>query len=194
MQSIEIEVKFRVREKDALEFRLRELGFHCDTPRTFERNTLYDTPNRLLRNKREILRIRAYGGRWVVTHKQTLPDDTPDAPHKQRIETESVVEDGLALERIFVALGYFPAFVYEKWRSEWSDAQGHCVIDETPIGLYAELEGPSGWIDRNLQQLRVPREEVTTLSYGRLFEDWQKQTGSSAQNMAFAEIQPEMKR
>jgi adenylate cyclase class 2 len=188
MQSVEIEVKFRVADRDALESQLRGLGFHCDTPRTFERNILFDTPARDLRNTRQILRLRSYGGKWVVTHKQTLPDDSPLARHKQRIETESGVEDGAALERIFAALGYQPAFVYEKWRSEWSDAEGHCVIDETPIGLYAELEGPPAWIDATLDRLQVHSADVTTLSYGRLFEVWQQETGSKAVNMAFAEI------
>ena len=155
MPSSEPEVKFCVRDTSALESRLRELGFHCDTPRTFERNTLYDTADRRLRSRREILRIREYGGRWVVPHKQTLPGDSPDAPHKQRIDTET----------------------------------GHCVVDETPSGLYAELEGPPAWIDSHLRRLAVAQPDVTTLSYGRLFEDWQQRTGSPAQNMSFAEIQ-----
>jgi hypothetical protein len=35
---------------------------------------------------------------------------------------------------------------------------------------------------------------VTILSYGRLFEQWQRETGSQAQNMAFAEIEPALAR
>jgi adenylate cyclase class 2 len=190
MQAIEIEVKFRVHDTKALEAALPRLGFHCETPRTFERNILFDTPDRRLRNTRQILRLRRYAERWVLTHKQTTPNDSPDAKHKERIETETRVEDGDAITAIFGALGYQPSFVYEKWRSEWSDGTGHCVIDETPIGDYAELEGPPEWIDRTLEALAVDQADVTILSYGRLFELWQQQTGSSAQNMAFAEIEP----
>ena len=58
---------------------------------------------------------------------------------KERIETETTVEDGEAVAAIFKVLGYTSAFVYEKWRSEWADSEGHCVLDETPIGQYAEL-------------------------------------------------------
>lgn len=190
MQSIEIEVKFRVRDPKALEATLPQLGFRCETPRTFERNILFDTPARELRATRQILRLRRYGDRWLLTHKQTTPNDSPQARHKERIETETAVEDGEAVASIFRVLGYTFTFVYEKWRSEWSDGTGHCVIDETPIGLYAELEGPPEWIDRTLGLLHVEHSDVTTLSYGRLFEQWQKQTGSPAQNMSFAEIQP----
>lgn len=194
MQSIEIEVKFRVRDPKALEATLPQLGFRCETPRTFERNILFDTPAHELRNSRQILRLRRYGDRWVLTHKQTTPNDSPDAKHKERIETETAVEDGEAVASIFRVLGYTFTFVYEKWRSEWSDGTGHCVIDETPIGDYAELEGPKDWIDRTLAALKVEQADVTILSYGRLFEQWQQQTGSTAQNMSFAEIQPALAR
>ena len=194
MQSIETEVKFRVHHPKALEAALRSLQFHCETPRTFERNILFDTPQHTLRASRQILRLRRYGERWVLTHKQTTPNDSPEARHKQRIETETEVEDGEAVAAIFAVLGYAPAFIYEKWRSEWADGAGHCVIDETPIGQYAELEGPPEWIDHMLASLRIDQADVTTLSYGRLFELWQQQTGSRAQNMAFAEIEPALSR
>jgi adenylate cyclase, class 2 len=190
MQSIEIEVKFRVHDLHALEAVLQQHGFTCKTPRTFERNILFDTAAHSLRNTRQILRVRRYGERWVLTHKQTTPNDSPEARHKERIETETEVEDGEAIGAIFAALGYLPSFIYEKWRSEWADNQGHCVVDETPIGQYAELEGPPEWIDATLARLGVDQADVTTLSYGRLFEQWQQRTGSSAQNMAFAEVEP----
>ena len=101
-----------------------------------------------MRARTEILRIREYGGKWVLTHKR-LPDQGPgEDRHKHRVETETQVADGRALDVVFRSLGLVPAFRYEKYRTEWSDAEGHCVIDETPIGVYAELEGPAEWIDR----------------------------------------------
>ena len=190
MQSIEIEVKFRVSNLQALESALHQHGFQCRTPRTFERNVLFDTDSHILRATRQILRLRRYGERWVVTHKQTTANDSPEARHKERIETETEVEDGDAMTTIFSILGYTPSFVYEKWRSEWADSDGHCVVDETPIGQYAELEGPPEWIDQTLAMLKVDQADVTTLSYGRLFEQWQQETASRAMNMTFAEIEP----
>lgn len=190
MQSLEIEVKFRVHDTRSLAATLSQLGFHCKTERTFERNTLFDTPDHTLRGSRQILRLRRYGDRWILTHKATTPNDSPEARHKERIETETVVDDGDAITCIFAALGYVPSFAYEKYRSEWADDRGHCVIDETPIGDYAELEGPRDWIDSTLQSLKVDPADVTILSYGRIFEQWQQQTHSSAQNMTFAEITP----
>ncbi len=89
---------------------------------------------------------------------------------------------------IFTQLGFQPAFTYEKWRTEFADSTGHCVLDETPIGVFAELEGPPEWIDATARKLGVDPGQFITLSYGRLFEQWREQTGSPAQNLTFDEI------
>lgn len=188
MQSIETEVKFRVADGNALEARLAAAGFRKLTARTFERNVLYDTPDRRLRAGGEILRIREYGPKWVVTHKRIPPDNSPEARHKQRIETETEVEDGEAIATIFEHLGLQAAFTYEKWRTEWADETGHCVLDETPIGVFAELEGPADWIDATAEKLGIELGEFLTLSYGRLFDVWKQQTGSPVNDLTFAAI------
>ena len=66
--------------------------------------------------------------------------------------------------------------------------RGHCVVDETPIGDYAELEGPPAWIDRTAARLGVDQAQYVTLSYGRLFEAWRKERSSSANDLTFAAI------
>jgi len=195
MQAAEIELKFTVADPELLQSRLPHLGFHLETPRTFEHNTLLDTPARDLRAKRQILRLREYGGIHTLTHKridESLSSDT--SRYKIRIETETTVADPHALTEIFTQLGYQPAFIYEKYRTEFSiydsatNTTPHLVIDETPIGNYAELEGPTGWIDRTLAQLNVDPATCLTDSYGKLFLDWKQRTGSLAEHLTFAEI------
>ncbi len=190
MSSIEVEIKFVVADRAALEQQLIDLGFTLVTSSTFERNVLYDTAERTLRASRSILRIRQYGERWVLTHKCLPPDYAASERHKHRVETETEVEDGAALATIFGNLGYRPTFIYEKWRTEYADATGHCVLDATPIGLFAELEGPEEWIDRTAAALKLAPEQVSTLSYGRLFDEWRARTGSTASNLTFSEIPP----
>ena len=139
--AIETEIKFRVADLAGLRRASRPRAFTLQTPRSFESNVLYDTPDRQMRARTEILRIRSYAGRWTLTHKR-LPDVRPgEDRHKHRIETETEVADGDALAEVFLSLGLVAAFRYEKWRTEWHDGEGHCVVDETPIGNYAELEG-----------------------------------------------------
>jgi len=185
---LEVEVKFPVADPAALTGRLHAAGFALDTPRTFERNTLYDTPDRRLRALTAILRVRRYGDRWIVTWKCLPQNHDPEARHKSRDETETQVQDGEAIGHIFTQLGFQPAFVYEKWRTEFSDSTGHCVLDETPIGVYAELEGPPDWIDATGRKLGIDSAAFITLSYGRLFEAWRQQSGSPAHNLTFDEI------
>lgn len=188
MVAVETEIKFRANDLAELAARLKQAGFHLDTPRTFESNVLYDTPDRAMRARTEILRIRSYDGIWTLTHKR-LPDFGPgEDRHKHRIETETQVSDGDALATVFLSLGLVPAFRYEKWRSEWSDGEGHCVVDETPIGDYAELEGTANWIDRAAAKLGVAHSQYITLSYGRLFDQWRLDHHSNAQDLTFAEI------
>ena len=186
--AIETEIKFRVESVDALAAKLRQAGFREQTPRTFESNVLFDTPDRRMRARTEILRIRNYGGKWVVTHKR-LPDVGPgEDAHKHRIETETEVADGSVLTEVFLSIGLVAAFRYEKWRSEWTDGDGHCVIDETPIGNYAELEGEPEWIDRTAARLGVERSEYVTLSYGRLFEQWCAEHNCPANDLTFEAV------
>ncbi len=185
---IETEIKFKVADLPGLAERLQAAGFALHTPRAFESNVLYDTPDRQMRARTEILRIRNYDGRWTVTHKR-LPDNRPGVDtHKHRVETESEVADGRAFEEIFLALGLVAAFRYEKWRTEWHDGEGHCVVDETPIGNYAELEGAPEWIDRAAARLGIRHGDYITLSYGRLFEQWCAENGSRAADLTFAAV------
>jgi adenylate cyclase class 2 len=186
--AIETEIKFRVDDVAALARRLQSAGFRVHTERSFESNVLYDTPDRQMRARTEILRIRSYAGQWTLTHKR-LPTFGPgEDKHKHRIETETGIADGNALADMFLSLGLVPAFRYEKWRTEWEDGEGHCVVDETPIGNYAELEGTAEWIDRAAARLGVSQSEYSTLSYGRLFDQWREQHLSNVQDLTFAAI------
>ncbi len=186
---VETEIKFRVNDLEDFRRRLAVAGFRVETPRSFESNVLYDWPDRKMRARTEILRIRNYAGKWTLTHKR-LPDAPGSERHKQRVETETGIADGEALAEIFRSLGLTAAFRYEKWRTEWTDGEGECVLDETPIGDYAELEGASEWIDRVSGRLGVDTSQHITLSYGRLFDLWRQEHGSSAEHLTFAAVQP----
>jgi adenylate cyclase class 2 len=180
----EVEIKFAVPDLKEIRRKLKSQRFREITPRTYEMNTLYDRPLRPLRRRGEILRIRKFGDTWKLTHKAK----GKDGRHKTRKETETKLEDGKRLEEIFAAIGFKPAFRYEKFRSEWTDGAGHVVLDETPIGNFGEIEGPPRWIDRVAKTLGITREQYITKSYGELFRNWKRRTRSKAKNMTFAEI------
>ena len=180
----EVEIKFRVADRKALARRLRAAGFRVQTPRTSERNILFDSHDRGLSARGEVLRVRQYGKQWTLTHKTR----GKDGRHKVREETESPMGDGEAVMRVLERLGFFPSFRYEKFRSEWSDGKGHVVVDETPIGDFAEIEGTASWIDRTAAKLGVERTDYLTASYAALFAEWKARTGSIATEMTWKAI------
>jgi adenylate cyclase class 2 len=186
--AIETEIKFRVTDVPGLEAKLASIGFQLITPRSFESNTLFDTADRQLRGKRELVRIRQYAGHWLLTHKRVPDSGIGEDRHKHRVETETDLSDGNALAEVFASIGLVPVFRYEKWRTEWSDNSGHCVIDETPLGIFAELEGQPEWIDQITALIGIAPEQQLTISYGRLFDQWRDSTGSSAQDLTFAAL------
>jgi adenylate cyclase class 2 len=188
MQAPEIELKFLVTDARGMRAKAEASGFVLLTERTFESNTLYDTPDRQLRGRKQILRLRMYGAKCTLTHKRQSDAGDGDLRYKTRIETESVVEDCAAMAEVFHQMGYEPVFRYEKYRTEWEMGTGHLVLDETPIGVWAELEGEPAWIDRMLESLRVDQKLVSTDSYGKLFLRWKDETGSPAENLTFDEI------
>jgi len=180
----EIEIKFHVTDMKALEQQLGEMGFRCVTPSTHEVNTLYDLPGQKLRRKGELLRLRRYGDAWRLTHKARVKV----SKYKSRTELETGVSDGAQMELILGALGYRPVFTYEKFRSEWSDDEGHVVLDHTPIGDIAEIEGKARWIDRTAKRLGVAPQDYVTQSYAELFFAWKRKYKRKAMNMTFREI------
>jgi adenylate cyclase, class 2 len=181
----EVEIKFRIDDLKRVQQRLREAGFREQTPRTHEMNTLYDHDG-VLRAKGQLLRLRDYGGKWTLTHKAKAVN----ARHKTREELETKVSDGEQMEQIIRALGYQPSFRYEKFRSEWTDGNGHVVLDETPIGDFGEIEGKPDWIDQIARKLEITDDQFIKQSYTELFFAWQRKTGSDAHEMTFAAVSP----
>jgi adenylate cyclase class 2 len=182
--SQEIEVKFRVLRVQAIARRLRDNGFRKRTPRTKEMNTLYDLPGGVLRKRKELLRLRNYGSEWTLTHKSK----GKLGRHSSRQELETKVSDGKKMDLILKALGYQPSFRYEKFRAEWTDGKGQVVVDETPIGNFCEIEGPSRWIDATATKLGVTRHQYIMKNYATLFREWTHLTANKAEEMTFAAV------
>jgi adenylate cyclase, class 2 len=180
----EIEIKFRIEDPRALKRKLRDAGFRLVTKQTHEMNTLYDLPGEVLRGRRQLLRLRQYGSDWKLTHKA----GKKTGRHSSREELETEVSDGKKMDLILRALGYEPSFRYEKYRAEWTDGKGQVVLDETPIGNFAEIEGPSRWIDTTAKKLGVSEDDYITNNYAGLFSEWKAETKSHANEMTFKSV------
>jgi adenylate cyclase class 2 len=177
----EIEIKFRMDDLRALTRKLRAAGFRVTTRRTHEMNTLYDLPGGVLRERKELLRLRQYGQKWTLTHKSKKETGR----HSSREELETPVGDGKQMDAILRALGFAPSFRYEKFRAEWTDGKGQVVVDETPVGNFCEIEGAPRWIDATARKLGVTGSDYITTNYAGLFAQWREETKSQAEEMTF---------
>jgi adenylate cyclase class 2 len=163
---LETEIKLRVASATQGRTLLRRAGFEITAPRVVERNVIFDTPDRALRQERKVLRLRQAGRRATFA----LKGPPLDGRYKSREEVESQVADPAALRAILARLGYEPAFLYEKRRTEFRrpGESGLATLDETAAGVFIELEGTPRWIDRAARLLGFSAADYITASYGRL--------------------------
>lgn len=179
----ETEIKLPAPSASAAARLLLSAGFHIAKRRVFESNTVWDTPSQQLRRGAQLLRIRQAGPKSTLTYK----GKPGRSKHKSREELELELKDPAALGAIFERLGYRPQFRYEKYRTEYREARygGTATIDETPIGVFLELEGGPAWIDRTARRLGFIERDYITDSYGRLYLDWCKRNRVRAGDMTF---------
>ena len=180
---IETEIKLHLESVSKARALLRRHRFNVIAPRVFEQNLVLDDNHGSLRARGLLLRVRGAGKIITCTFKG------PETPgrHKSREEREFRAGDLESCVAFFAALGFHEVFRYEKYRTEFARGRepGHVTLDETPIGVFMELEGPASWIDRTAKVLGFPREAYITLSYGKLYEAWCSTNGIPPKDMRF---------
>ncbi len=119
----------------------------------------------------------------------TYKGPTRPGPHKSREEIEFDVSDAAALTKVLDRLGYTPSFRYEKYRTKFAapGEPGIVSIDETPIGVYLELEGPPEWIDASAARLGFSASEYLTSSYAFLYAEYRRSSPGAPCDMTFTE-------
>ena len=183
----EIETKFRVEDRADFERRLSALGAVAG-PTEFESNVLLDDAAGTLRARGHALRLRDSAGAGVLTFKGKA---TLDRGIKSRIEIESGVETSENVGQIFEALGFTPVFRYEKRRTAWqfSDpALPLVVVDETPIGLFAEIEGAEPAVRALATRLGVDEGLMLEQSYPALYQEARESNPELPADMTFQKL------
>ena len=207
----EVEIKLPVTDAKALRHRLKRLGAQEIVPRTYESNTLYDTPSRDLIRKGQLIRIRieqrspksakfrsakpinavlTYKGpsRSFSASKFSRGKSSDRSRFKIREEIEVVLANGEQMSQILRALGLRTVFQYEKFRTTYvlPGIRGLKVeFDETPVGPFLELEGNAAAIDRAARRLGYSKDEYLTSTYGDLYIADCRRRGRKPSNMLF---------
>jgi len=182
---VEVEIKLPVTSKRTVLARLRASGFRLARRRTLEVNWILDDARGRLQRAGRVLRLRRSGTQWILTAKGAARPGR----HKRRAEVETAVGDGPACRDLLHMLGYEAGFVYERYRTAYRQAGGgEAVLDETPLGIFLELEGSAAWIDRTAKVLGYRREQYILASYAGLFKAWVARSGSRARQFTFAAL------
>ena len=179
--SLEREIKLRF---DSVEdARKAVLAAGCTTRlgRRLQADALLDTDDEELRRRRCVLRVRVENGKSRVTYKGPVQPSFM----KLREEDETLVGDGAVLLKIFEELGLHIWFRYEKYREEFSYEDVIVAIDETPMGVFVEIEGSEAGITAMAESLdRTPADYIVE-SYRALFLRYRQDQGLDSTDMVF---------
>lgn len=178
---LEREVKLRFDSADAARTAVLAIGAVPLLGRRLQSDALLDTPAGLLRDKGAVLRIRSEAGKSRLTFKGPVQPSVM----KLREELETVVGDAGVLFRIFEELGLRVWFRYEKYREELSRGDVIVAIDETPVGVYVELEGSEEGIDAAARALGRTPDDYIVESYRGLFLQQRAALGLAGADMVF---------
>jgi adenylate cyclase, class 2 len=186
---IETEVKIRFPEgADAARALIDRQGYPLLEARTLESDQVFDRADGELKLGGKVLRLRRSGVRAMATFKgPALEDPALAERYKRREEIEFDVSNADAFQKMLDRLGYAPRFRYEKFRTKFAtpDEPGVLSIDETPIGVFLELEGTPEWIDRTAARLGLSPEAYLTLSYANLYQEYRRTRPTAPEHMTF---------
>jgi adenylate cyclase class 2 len=151
-------------------------GYREVLPRTLQVDQVFDFPDRALRQSGRLIRVRSENvpegnTSAILTYKgPTLAGGL----HKSREELETSAGDARTLELILARLGLVPSFRYEKFRTTFRalEEPGVLALDETPIGVFIELEGPAYWIDATALRMGFKTRDYVVASYAALYRDF----------------------
>jgi adenylate cyclase, class 2 len=197
----EIEIKLAVTDLDATICAIQALGA-VNQGRVFESNTLYDTPHSDLRHRGRLLRVRSESAplagrrnrqgrarKVVLTSKAPPPqprNTEKRSRYKVRAEREVVApKDRRDWRATLNALGFQPAFRYEKYRTSFRLRGLHLDLDETPLGTFLELEGRPAAIDRVARALGYKPDRYIRGTYWDVYVAACRRRGRPIRNMIF---------
>jgi adenylate cyclase, class 2 len=181
MMILEREIKLRFPTAEIARDAVIAAGCTPLLGRRLQEDALLDTDDEQLRRRRCVLRVRVENGKSRVTFKGPVQPSTM----KVREEVETLVGDGEVLLRVFEELGLHVWFRYEKYREEFSHEDVTVAIDETPVGVFVEIEGSEPGIAAMAESLGRSGADYIVDSYRSLFLQYREEFGLTGPDMLF---------
>lgn len=189
---LEVEVKLAARSVREAMDRLGRLPAALENDRCLEDNEVFDTRDGRLRQSDTLLRLRRVDSGGVVTGIVTYKEKV-ETPMKAKVRSEAQTSVGSpdALRDILLKLGFVRVYRYQKYRSYhgWTDPESGArlslSLDDTPIGVFIELEGEKIAIDRAAIRMGYTENDYIVEDYRSLHEDWLARRGLPSGDMVF---------
>lgn len=178
---LEREIKLRFGSTDEAREAVLATGATPLFGRRLQEDVLLDNDDEDFRRRRCVLRVRMENGKGRLTYKGPAQ---ASALHV-REELETVIGDGEMLLRVFRELGMHVWFRYEKYREEFSHEDVIVAIDETPVGVFVEIEGSEQGIADMTAALGRTSADYIRDSYRALFLHYRERHGLNGSDMVF---------
>lgn len=175
---IEREIKLSFHTADEARAALTNAGAAPAIARRLQDDVLYDSSDNRLFALRSALRLRRDAGRALLTFKGPVEP----ALTKTREEIETAVADHDAAAVILDRLGFKPWFRYQKYREEFRAPSVVAAVDETPAGVFVEIEGTEDAIVDLAARMGRGPEDFILDSYRAI---WVQARGADAGDMLF---------
>ena len=179
--TLEREVKLRFDSVEEAREAVQATGATPLRCRRLQEDALLDDPAETLRQRRCVLRVRVESGKSLLTFKGPVQP----SPMKLREEIETIIGDGEMMLRCLEALGYGVWFRYQKYREELALGDVVIAIDETPVGVFVEIEGGEQGILAMTEALGRTPDDFILASYRAIFVAHREEFGIAGAHMVF---------
>ena len=179
--TLEREIKLRFNSVEEAREAVLATGASPLLCRRLQEDSLLDTDDEMLRRRRCVMRVRVENGKSRITFKGPVQPSIM----KVREELETLVGDGAMLLRILEELGLHVWFRYEKYREEFSHEDVTVAIDETPVGVFVEIEGSEHGIVSMAEAFGRSTQDYVLDSYRGLFLKYRDEFGLTGTDMVF---------
>ena len=180
---LEREVKLAFRDAEEARTAILAAGAEPLRARRLQEDCLLDTKDDQLYKRRCVLRVRMESGKTLLTFKGPVQESSM----KLREELETIVGDGLLLLRVLEQIGFRVWFRYQKYREEFAHEDVIVALDETPVGVFVEIEGSETGIHDMATALARKPEDYVLDSYRGLFVKHCQRHGLPVSDMLFEE-------
>lgn len=176
--ALECELKYLGVDMVALSLRLEQAGGE-KLGRYFESNLVFDYPDRSLKGRGVLLRLREKQGQAVLTVKRP-PETEVDSALKVFEEIETGVGDFSIMKTALEAIGFRVAFAYEKIREKWKFGGCAICLDSLPFGDYVEIEGTEESVPACAHSLGLDDCSTSKDTYHTLNIEYRRENGLSS--------------